>query len=191
MKYMNILQFWQFFKHITIGLLAALFLVFLQACSWNTPNDRSNTGKTAAVAHPIPPAYTSINSSVTNPLVSTKRQQVIQSALNQIGKPYRYGGNNPNGFDCSGLVQYSFADAGIAVPRSTQEQLKFFTEIPRKQLQAGDLVFFRIDNSQRHVAIMLNRTDFVHAPSSGKSVGTSNLSNPYWKAKFHKAARYY
>ena len=188
MKYMNILHMKQISAQARYLLGLSILLLFCSACSWDSPYENPNSPKSPVIIGSSPTSSAGQN---VPPLDNTTQQQVIQHAIQQIGLPYQYGGNNPKGFDCSGLVQYSFARSGIIVPRTTSEQIKYFTEIPRSQLKAGDLVFFKIDNRQRHVAIMLNAHDFVHAPSSGKNVSTSNLSNPYWKPKFLKAARYY
>ncbi len=113
--------------------------------------------------------------------------QVLQR---QIGRPYLYGGNSPTGFDCSGLVQYSFAQIGVDLPRSTVEQMAVLNEIHRDELQTGDLVFFKTGNKQFHVAVMTDEQSFIHAPSSGKTVNASSFANPYWRKTFIKAARY-
>src|SRR4030065_833832 len=63
-------------------------------------------------------------------------------ALAMVGKPYRYGGNSPQGFDCSGLVQYSYARIGVQLPRSTHQLRQVTRPIPRHTLKRGDLVFF-------------------------------------------------
>jgi len=191
MKYMTILEIKQFFQTTNRCLLVYCLLMFGFACSWDSPNERPNVGNSAPITSNIPRNQTT-NPRPSIPSIENNTQQnIIQSALNQIGRPYQFGGNNPNGFDCSGLVQYSYSQAGIIVPRTTSEQLNFFRDIPRSQLQAGDLVFFRIDSRQMHVGIMLNNTDFVHAPSSGKTVSTTNLANSYWSSRFLKAGRYY
>jgi cell wall-associated NlpC family hydrolase len=100
-----------------------------------------------------------------------------------VGKPYRYGGESPSaGFDCSGLVQYSFRQAGLRVPRSTEAQLRASRRVPRSQLRPGDLVFFDQDGKKKgHVGIYLGNGRFVHAPSSGKRVRTDSLDSRYWK----------
>lgn len=104
-------------------------------------------------------------------------------AMKMVGKPYRYGGESPSaGFDCSGLVQYSFRQAGLRVPRSTRAQLAASRRVPRSQLRAGDLVFFDQEGRKKgHVGIYLGNGRFVHAPSSGKRVRTDSLSSRYWK----------
>ena len=102
-------------------------------------------------------------------------------AAKMVGKPYRYGGESPSrGFDCSGLVQYSFRQAGIRVPRSTELQLR--ASSPVSQLRPGDLVFFDQEGKKRsHVGIYLGAGRFVHAPSSGKRVRIDRLDAPYWR----------
>ncbi len=101
-----------------------------------------------------------------------------------IGEPYRYGGAGPGGFDCSGLVYYSFRKAGISAPRTTNDQYSQSKRVPLSRLQAGDLVFFRISrNKLSHVGIYAGDGRFIHAPSSGKSVGYASLRAPYWRER--------
>ena len=161
-------------------------LLFSAACSWSDPYSRpapTPTKTPQTTSSTQTPAQTN---SAHNTIIHNK---VVQHALSQVGTPYRYGGNNPNGFDCSGLVQYSHFQSGITVPRTTKEQLNYFRQVSRSELREGDLAFFKTGRNQYHVAIMLNNTDFVHAPSSGKNVSISNFSNPYWKSRFLRAGR--
>lgn len=107
-----------------------------------------------------------------------------------IGKPYRYGGETPAGFDCSGLVHYSFGRAGIAVPRTTGALVRDGRRVARGRLRKGDLLFFNQDGKRAsHVAIYLGDQTFVHAPSSGKHVRRDRLNNPYWRKHFAGARR--
>jgi murein DD-endopeptidase len=109
-------------------------------------------------------------------------QLMLDSATSMIGQPYRFGGAAPGGFDCSGLVVYAAANAGIRVPRTAAEQLQFGAPVPRSDLQAGDLVFMHLSSKELHVAIALDRQLFVHAPSSGGRVRVDSLlANPYAK----------
>ena len=112
------------------------------------------------------------------------RQQLIDTAIDQIGRPYRYGGNTRRGFDCSGLVQYSHDRVGVAVPRTTAEQWRSGRPVDPSHLQPGDLLFFSIGpQKSRHVAIYEGQDSFIHAPSSGKHVSRASLSNPYWRSR--------
>jgi peptidoglycan DL-endopeptidase CwlO len=112
----------------------------------------------------------------------TPTQLMIDSATSMIGQPYRFGGAAPGGFDCSGLVAYAAANAGIRVPRTAAEQLQFGIPVGRSELQAGDLVFMHLSSKELHVAIALDRQLFVHAPSSGGRVRIDSLlAAPYAK----------
>jgi len=116
--------------------------------------------------------------------------RVVAVAQQMVGKPYRYGGNTPRGFDCSGLVHYSYGQAGKAVPRSTAEQYSRTRTIPLAQRTPGDLLFFRIEGKPSHVGIYLGNGRFVHAPSSGKQVAYASLSNDYWSQRLVKVGRF-
>lgn len=117
------------------------------------------------------------------PTAST-RDAVANVAARQIGTPYRYGGNTRRGFDCSGLVEYAHRQAGIEVPRTTAEQWADARSIDRGLLLPGDLLFFRFgDHKRRHVGIYEGDGVFIHAPSSGKSVGRASLDNEYWRRR--------
>lgn len=113
------------------------------------------------------------------------RQSVVVDALGQIGRPYRYGGSTPDGFDCSGLVQYVFAQAGVTLPRSSREQHELGREIDLDDAEPGDLLFYsfagrRVD----HVAIYLGDGQAVHAPARGRQVIVAPVAQKYWMQKF-------
>lgn len=111
-------------------------------------------------------------------------------ARDMVGTPYRYGGTDPRGFDCSGLVYYSYRKASIAVPRTTAEQYRQSTRVKIAHLQPGDLIFFRISqNKLSHVGIYAGSGRFIHAPSGGKRVSYASLDNPYWEARVIGAGR--
>lgn len=118
------------------------------------------------------------------PVRTTARRTIlIETASAQIGTPYRYGGNRPGGFDCSGLVQFAHARAGVPVPRTTAEQWRAAAPLDRPHLLPGDLLFFDLGSRKpRHVGIYEGRGVFIHAPSSGKRVRRASLENPYWQA---------
>jgi cell wall-associated NlpC family hydrolase len=111
-------------------------------------------------------------------------------AVAQVGRPYRYGGNSPRGFDCSGLVQYSFASAGLRLPRSTEDQRRMGYAITSDRIRRGDLVFFNQEGKRAsHVGIYLGNDEFVHSPSSGKIVHVVRFTDPYWRKHFAGARR--
>jgi cell wall-associated NlpC family hydrolase len=107
-----------------------------------------------------------------------------------VGTPYRNGGSDPGGFDCSGFVQYVFAQVGVALPRTVQEQAAAGDRVDRRALREGDLVFFAIDGRTiSHVAVALGADSFVHAPSSRGSVREESLGAAYWQTRFAAARR--
>jgi cell wall-associated NlpC family hydrolase len=111
-------------------------------------------------------------------------------AAKMVGKPYRYGGSSPSGFDCSGLVLYSFKQAGVSLPHNTDKQRAISRLVKLADLRRGDLLFFNQEGKKYgHVAIYLGDGKFVHAPSSGKSVRSDRLDSPYWKKHLSEARR--
>ena len=113
-----------------------------------------------------------------------------QHALEMRGTPYRYGGSSPRGFDCSGLVQYSYARVNLRLPRSTDGLWASSQAVPRKEIRPGDLLFFHQEGKRNsHVAIYVGSNRFVHAPSSGKQVSTASLTDRYWSRHFAAARR--
>jgi cell wall-associated NlpC family hydrolase len=113
-----------------------------------------------------------------------------RTALDMRGKPYRYGGFSPQGFDCSGLVHYSYARAGGSLPRNTNGLWVRSRTIDRGEIRPGDLLFFHQEGKRNsHVAIHIGGNRFVHAPSGGKQVTTASLSDKYWRQHFSAARR--
>jgi len=110
-------------------------------------------------------------------------------ALEQVGVPYRYGGATRTGFDCSGLVQFSYGHAGKSVPRTTGQLWSNTTTVGREDLQAGDLLFFSIEGKMSHVGLYIGRQQFVHAPSSGRTVTVAKLTSPFYASAFIRAGR--
>jgi cell wall-associated NlpC family hydrolase len=96
--------------------------------------------------------------------------RVVSAAESQIGVPYQWGGESPGvGFDCSGLTQWSWRQAGVGLPRTAQAQYDSVAHIPLSALQPGDLVFWGWGGIS-HVAIYVGNGSVVHAPSSGETV---------------------
>jgi murein DD-endopeptidase len=117
-------------------------------------------------------------------------EQAAGYALTMVGKPYRYGGSSPKGFDCSGLVMYSYRNAGVALPHSTDKQRAGSRAIKFAELRRGDLLFFNQEGKKYgHVGIYVGAGKFVHAPSSGKSVRSDRLDSAYWRKHLSEARR--
>ncbi|EKF74647.1 NLP/P60 family protein [Alcanivorax hongdengensis A-11-3] len=114
----------------------------------------------------------------------------LQAQLQQWqGVPYRYGGTSEHGVDCSGLVYLTFMDQlGVQVPRTTRELVRTGEPVSRRQLQPGDLVFFRTGPGNRHVGIYMGEGEFLHA-SSSSGVRVSSLDNHYWRRHYWQARR--
>jgi len=116
--------------------------------------------------------------------------RAAESALAMLGKPYRRSGNTPAGFDCSGLVQYSYSKVGVTLPRDTQAQRLEGRSVPASELRRGDLVFFDQEGKKSsHVGIYIGHGRFVHAPSTGGRVRTDGLKADYWRSHFVEARR--
>ena len=116
-------------------------------------------------------------------------QQAARIALQQVGVPYRYGGQTPTGFDCSGLVHYSYYRAGKAIPRTTAQLWAGTHPVDRSDIRTGDLLFFSIAGKMSHVGLYLGDGRFVHAPSTGKTVSVESLSSAYYHNAFLRAGR--
>jgi len=115
---------------------------------------------------------------------------VAGTALSLRGAPYRNGGSDPGGFDCSGFVRYVFGQNGVAVPRTVTEQFHAGREVVGPQLEPGDLVFFStVSPGASHVGIAIGGDEFVHAPSGRGEVRVERLSVSYWATRFVGARR--
>jgi cell wall-associated NlpC family hydrolase len=91
------------------------------------------------------------------------------------------GASPRSGFDCSGLVQWVYAQHGLFLPRTTSELLRVGVAVPVQDLAAGDLVFFRIGkNRTLHVGIATGQGSFIHSPKPGYRVREENLFVRYW-----------
>lgn len=151
---------------------AIIFAASLSACS-GQPAVESRPASTATVTQ----TPTSV------------AEQAASIALRQVGVPYRYGGNTPSGFDCSGLVHYSYQRAGKVVPRTTTQLWNATSAVDNDDIRVGDLLFFRFDGKMSHVGMYVGGSRFVHAPSSGKTVSVESLSSDYYRQAFIRAGR--
>jgi cell wall-associated NlpC family hydrolase len=135
-----------------------------------------------------------IKAKVLGPRLSEKLEPVLNEAKDYLGTPYRYGGSDKRGVDCSGLTQLAYEKAGISLPRSAAEQSQYGEKVDRKSLEIGDLVFFdakgkgKIDHVGMIVKVDGDQAVFIHS-STSKGVRYDELNQGYWADKLVDARR--
>lgn len=110
--------------------------------------------------------------------------RVAQTAYSQRGKRYRLGCASPSsGFDCSGLVWWSYKKHGITIPRITTDQARIGCPVKRKDARPGDIIVFKTSGSPRglHTGLYYGNNTFVHSPKPGATVRLENMNKDYWK----------
>ena len=123
---------------------------------------------------PVPPAPTAI----------------VSTAMGLRGIPYRNGGSDPSGFDCSGFVQWVFAQNGVRLPREVRDQYGAGDKIDLRDVTPGDLLFFEtVSKGASHVGVAIGGDQFVHAPSSTGVVRVERFTASYWARRFVGARR--
>jgi cell wall-associated NlpC family hydrolase len=166
--------------------LAWLFAVLTTGCASTgfVPRPFPTPTGSAALAPPAPV------DAPTPAVTAPDPYALVGTALNLRGTPYRNGGSDPSGFDCSGFTQYVFAQHGIALPRAVEEQFQVGRDVKPADLTSGDLVFFStVSRGASHVGIAIGGDEFVHAPSSTGVVRVEHLSSSYWSQRFLAAKR--
>ena len=134
------------------------------------------------------------SSSSTDSSTSSKVDKVLNFASQQLGKPYVWGAQGPNSFDCSGLTYYVYKNAaGITLPRTSVEQSKYGTTVSKSNLKAGDLIFFDTsgpnDGGVSHVGIYVGNGQMIHASSSQKKIVKVSVETSYWNNAYVRAKR--
>jgi len=122
------------------------------------------------------------------------REEVVETALDQVGEDYQYGGESPSeGFDCSGLVQYSYKQAGIKLPRSAAAQKKAGRFVLFKDARPGDLLFYHFGDRKAgdlHVVMFIGNGEGVHAPVRDGEVEVIKITGRHWRDRYIGAVRY-
>jgi cell wall-associated NlpC family hydrolase len=124
--------------------------------------------------------------------VATPAQKgVIQTALSLLGTPYRFGGTTPQGFDCTGFINYVYRHSvGIVLPRESHSLIRAGKSVSAIDLQPADLVYFKIEHQKPlHAGIYIGNGKFIHAPSSKGRVNIQSLGMDYWRTRFIAARR--
>lgn len=121
------------------------------------------------------------------------REQIVKTARTFLGIPYKWGGDSVDeGFDCSGLTMAVYQLNGLNLPRHSRAQWEYGEKVSVSGLEKGDLVFFAIKGGKRinHVGIYLGDGKFIHAPSEGKEIRISSLTNRYFTKRYVGARTY-
>lgn len=153
-------------------LLAAAVLSFVAGCAGPGKPGTSQASRKTIVVDPA------------------QRTEVVLTAMALLESNYKYGGTHPvNGFDCSGLVAYVFENAASQrLPHNTADIAGLSRQISKKQLKAGDFVFFNTLNRPfSHMGIYIGEGRFINAPSTGGQVRIDSLKNPYYEKRFESA----
>ena len=111
---------------------------------------------------------------------------VVGIAMQYLGVPYRWGGADPSGFDCSGFLMYVYAQVGVSLPHNAAMQYGLGTAVSKEQLQPGDLVFF---DGLGHNGMYIGGGQFIHSPHSGDVVKISSLSDSWYASTWVGARR--
>jgi murein DD-endopeptidase len=158
----------------------------------NQPSEAVSTATPISVPQqlPIPTPPLAID---TPPIAMRYGDEIALRAIALVGKPYRYGGADLKGFDCSGMVYFIHQALGLEVPRTAAEQQRAALSIDKSALQPGDLLFFRTTRAKRtsHVGVYVGENRFVHAPQSGKLIELRTLDDQYYGKRLIGTGRLY
>ncbi len=121
------------------------------------------------------------------------KENILLNAKKHLGGKYVWGGTHPNGFDCSGYMQYIYKKEGVSIPRTAYAQSKVGKEVSRFRLKKGDLLFFLTDKKRgipiTHVGMYIGDGKFIHAASKRKGIIITSLDDSKYSLLFVKATR--
>ena len=171
---------------LTLGIVAAAVLSGACAARGGVPRPFPGAALPPGAVEPSPEPP--LTAAPTPPTAAPPA--LVSTALHYQGVPYRNGGSDPSGFDCSGFVQYVFAKFGTALPREVRDQYQAGKSIDLDEVEAGDLLFFEtVSRGASHVGMAVGGGQFVHAPSSRGVVRVERYDASYWARRFVGARR--
>ena len=162
---------------------------------WSKINYNGKTGYVdSSYLQSTVPGSNGNNANNNNNTVSTKANEVIAYAKTLLGKPYVWGAQGPNSFDCSGFTYYVFKNkAGVVLPRTSSAQSKYGTYVSKSNLKAGDLVFFDTnganDGNVSHVGMYIGNGQMIHASYGQKKIVIANFNDSYYQKAYVNARR--
>lgn len=161
---------------------------------WSKINYNGKTGYVDSSYLQSSKPSSSSSSTGSSSSVSTSASAVVAYAKSQLGKPYVWGAQGPNSFDCSGFTYYVFKNkAGITLPRTSSEQSKYGTYVSKSNLRAGDLVFFDTNGSNNgavsHVGLYIGDGKIIHASYSQKKIAIADFNSSYYQNAYVNARR--
>lgn len=166
------------FYHRYASIILALSVVFFTGCTSSSPSHTIVLHPTHNKRIPLSPP-TTIEKSIISKIENSYKMWK--------GTPYKYGGTGRGGIDCSALSTILYREVfGRSLPRTTAAQLHSGSKVEKRNLNPGDLIFFKINGKVSHVGIYVFNGIFIHA-STSKGVIKSNLGNPYWAAHYHSS----
>lgn len=119
-----------------------------------------------------------------------KKDLLCDTLIEQLGKPYVYGKDGPDSFDCSGLVEYVYSKIGVELPRVVADQVYAGNYIEKENLRFGDIVFFSNDGiNLTHAGIYIGSGKMIHAPKTGEVVKISPINSGYYCSIYKQAVR--
>lgn len=167
---------------------ASVFVTGLcgSSCVWGVDNFSVDTLPVESLAPEPETAPTKLHD------LTTRASELAMRAMSMLGIRYKYGGTTPElGMDCSGLVRYLFKETwGAELPRTTEEISRLGRHVDAKDLQTGDLVFYKtLQHAFSHVGIYLGDNKFIHSPATGGEVRIESMDLGYWRKRFNGARR--
>ncbi|MCH8992015.1 MAG: C40 family peptidase [Acidobacteria bacterium] len=147
-----------------------------------------------------PPSKSDINriarSSGASSSAARTAADIVQTAIDVMGTPYRWGGTDDNGFDCSGLIQYAYGEHDVIIPRVSRDQARAGKYVERRvgDLRPGDILAFSVERTSRitHVGLYIREGNFIHGASRGVAISSlvaTDGNSRWWQARWVSVRR--